>query len=177
MAINTFVPPDITNSTLWPEPTNAATNYRNQSTAQFTSVTNQLNTEVRDKINTHLAETVAHTTVVTRDLSIDGVQAVTGFGFTPKLVFIMAVVDAVKGKMSLGQATATRQTALRDVSLDVDDSFQYVNSVTINITDGSGNSTSGVVAFTADGINVTWAKAGTGATGTANVLITAMSHY
>jgi hypothetical protein len=50
MAINTFVPPDITNSTLWPEPTNAATNYRNQSTAQFTSITDQLNTEVRDKL-------------------------------------------------------------------------------------------------------------------------------
>lgn len=48
--INSIVAPLITNATLYPNPTNAATNYRNQSTAQFEVLRASVNTELQ-KLN------------------------------------------------------------------------------------------------------------------------------
>lgn len=49
--INAFVAPDTTNTTAYPEVTNAATNMRNQMHTAFLSITNQLNTDVTNKLN------------------------------------------------------------------------------------------------------------------------------
>jgi hypothetical protein len=48
--INSIVAPLVTNVTLYPNPTNAATNYRNQSTAQFEVLRASVNTELQ-KLN------------------------------------------------------------------------------------------------------------------------------
>jgi hypothetical protein len=73
VSINTFTSPDVTNATMYPEPTNAATNGRNQILTAFTDVTNQLNTEVRDKINPYLtaAGTILRQAIINGNFAIN----------------------------------------------------------------------------------------------------------
>lgn len=50
MAINAFTYPDLTNRTTYPNPSNTATNIGNQLTNAMKAVTNQLNSEVTNKL-------------------------------------------------------------------------------------------------------------------------------
>ncbi len=50
MAINAFTYPDLTNRTTYPNPSNTATNIGNQLTNALISITNQLNSEVTNKL-------------------------------------------------------------------------------------------------------------------------------
>ncbi len=51
MAINVFAYSDLTNRTLYPNPSNTATNIGNQLTNAIKAVTNQLNSEVTNKLS------------------------------------------------------------------------------------------------------------------------------
>lgn len=51
MSLNAAPTLDITNATLWPNPTNAATNYRNQSTNQLNTITNYITSNIVNKLN------------------------------------------------------------------------------------------------------------------------------
>ena len=46
----------------------------------------------------------------------------------------------------------------------------------VKISDSTSNFTTGAVSFANDGINITWAKAGSGGTGSARIQIIAFRH-
>jgi hypothetical protein len=131
-------------------------------------------------IGTHKSNKMFHIAGATRDLSVAGSQAITGFGFSPKKVFIKAYVDGVSGKYSEGWVVAgvgaTCLASLRNTGTE-EAYRQYIGAI-VNILDSAANSSSAVVAsIDADGLTLTWSKGGSGATGTVTLIIIAESHY
>ena len=108
---------------------------------------------------------------VTRDMTaVSGTQAITGAGFAPKGVIIIATVD-ISARMSIAFAgVSTVGWGIQDQNGDTTDTYAAINTI-INLRTVSGTVQSAVVtSFDADGCTLTWTKTGS-PTGTANLMI------
>jgi len=106
---------------------------------------------------------------ISRDLTAAGSQAVTGVGFKPRSLFAMACVSAT-ATMAFGVSDGTTEGGLRDDSGAAD--TYKPNTTGILLFGNSTNQTGALVAsFDSDGFTLTWNKSGTGATGTATIIV------
>lgn len=125
-------------------------------------------------LTTHLAETMSHTVLASRDLSLTGTQVIS-LPFNPKLVFIEAVVPS-SFKFSHGIVSQNMQTcihSLNDVKEIRKDDFR---GVTINNTFNPSNATRGNVSLGENELSINWSHLGTGATGILEMQITLVRH-
>lgn len=125
---------------------------------------------VLDAVPPAAASTVTTKVVTTtRDIATaNGTQDVTGFGFNPSAVTVMAVVNGTS-KQSFGMvdSSATQQAQGHVTGAHT----VYVGSSTaIYLDDNVGNSSSGVISFITDGVRITWTKTSS-PTGTATINI------
>jgi len=127
----------------------------------------------KTEFDAHLTETVSETIVVARDVTVTGAQVVSGFSKKPKRVDVLASVLNTK-KMSIGARSINRQNCFYSAQNG------YVGdwNVSISIAEDTGSAISlGSIAFNSDNtITINWTKVGVGATGTANIAITAHYH-
>lgn len=97
----------------------------------------------------------------TRDVSVEGDQAITGVGFAPRAIMAMAVIQTAAGKMSIGFAAATAAYSVMDYGLVTAGSYALAANP-IKIFFGAGVSAQAVVkSWDADGFTFTWSKTGT----------------
>jgi hypothetical protein len=110
----------------------------------------------------------------TRDVSLAGsTQAITGVGFTPSAVFLLANVAAT-GAMSVGIVEGVNNFVLYDNAAN--SAGTYNNNGTnciLLLTASSQAATASLTSMDADGFTVTWAKSGS-PTGTATVRFLAL---
>lgn len=126
--------------------------------------------EIATNMTNHKNEVVSEVISTTRDMSLDGAQVVTGFVRTPKRLDILAVIPNTK-KFSNGHVSNTQRCILRTQ----EDTMTQLN-VGIAMGDSNANVTSGAVTINLDKtVTIAWTKAGTGATGTAQIRI--IAHY
>jgi hypothetical protein len=105
----------------------------------------------------------------TRDVSLaGGTQAVTGVGFRPRAVFLLANI-ASTAAMSAGMAAGATNAVLYDNGNNAAGTYNNngTNAVLL-LTASAQAATAGVTSIDADGFTVTWAKSGS-PTGTATV--------
>lgn len=106
----------------------------------------------------------------TRDVSTaSGPQAVTGVGFKPKLVLLVATIDSAS-KASVGFSDASGQRAIHAQNAAT---WANAAAAVMIYTDGSNNATATVTSLDADGFTLTWVKNGS-PTGTAGISYIAM---
>jgi hypothetical protein len=129
----------------------------------------------KTQFDAHLADNAAHSVSskagqFTRDLSLEGLQVITGLGFRPKAVLFYTNAPGA-GKMSLGFAAENAQAVLFDNYNGFANSWNSdIGKVIFIMEDAASNwSFAAVDSFDADGFTVNWAKYGTGATGTATI--------
>lgn len=135
---------------------------------------NTLTAEVDNLISNHIGESFTKVVFSSRDLSIAGAQTI-NIGIVPKGLIIFISVDGEVGKFLIGMVGQNGQFSVYSNHNSTPDSWAtFTGLVIIN---GPGNYTSASCTINGDGtITLTWAKAGTGATGTANISIFAVTH-
>lgn len=105
----------------------------------------------------------------TRDISLaTGTQAVTGVGFTPTMVILLAAVVG-SSKQSLGFDDGTNHYTIHDNNPVSAGTYQKdaLNSIKL-VQDGSNYYTGNISSLDADGFTVSWTKTGT-LSGTADI--------
>jgi hypothetical protein len=125
----------------------------------------------------HLSETISLTRELTRDLSVIGVQSVTGLPFTPKTIQIIAGVPAAPGKYCNGFVDQSgTQNVMASTSNSVPDAVGFY-PYAIYLIQSTGNATHGTVSITSGGFDITWGHLGSGATDSAVVKCLIVGHY
>jgi hypothetical protein len=140
---------------------------------------NELITADRALINSfapHLSKKISKVAVAARDLSITGLQTITGVGFKPKSAIVISTVPGVTAKASWGIVDEVNSNrCIFDYNTTVAGSYVDVDSAAF-IQDSSSNFTKGTVTFIDDGFTIDWVKGGTGATGTAIIEVLLITH-
>lgn len=104
----------------------------------------------------------------THNVATTGAQAITGVGFTPVLVLIIAGVSVTKA-MSLGFTDGTTDCYLNSLDNFSADTWQIGSTYCLVLTTGAADqATAAFSAFGADGFTLNWAKTGS-PTGTATI--------
>lgn len=133
----------------------------------------QDNASVAQELAAHKAETMSYYTHVTRDLSLDGEQIISGLPFIPKVIFIDTFVRTTV-KQSKGVVT---QNGSYSVTVRGDTEVIDVSASPIHIMDSGSNQTRATVTINPDKtLTLNWTKTGDGATGSAMIRIVALSH-
>jgi len=100
------------------------------------------------------------TSTFTRDISLDsGNQSITGIGFKPRAVILIACIDQVAGAMSVGFSDGVLNFTVRDVYYLTNNG--YVMNVTSCVgvyINGGGQYVGTVLSFDDDGLTITWDK-------------------
>jgi len=111
----------------------------------------------------------------THDLSSTETQSITGLGFKPSKLILMACVDSALFQLSMGMDNGTIHSALFDRGAAVDNTWGITaSSYSIFINVGSGVFSSAYVSsFDNDGFTLTWGKTGS-PTGTVTVFYLAI---
>ncbi len=109
----------------------------------------------------------------TRDVTTaSGNQAITGVGFVPKAIIILATINATAA-MSVGFSDGTTHECLRDlVGLGANTYGPATNLINL-LVDGSNFTTADLSSFDSDGFTIAWTKTGS-PTGTATLYYLAL---
>ena len=133
-------------------------------------------TELQLAVTAHLAGIVSQQLIATRDLSLTGVQTITGLVGSVKRIDIRAYDSAAALKMAIGIYQQGGNQSYINTN-PTNSSFSGNNGKTIGLTNGTGNITEGFIQnVTSSQFEINWSKLGTGATGTATMLITVTYH-
>jgi len=131
--------------------------------------------QVKEQINNfapHLSEVASETITATRDISLTGVQKITGFSKKPKTMIVNVVISNT-AMWSIGQVSINMQWTFASVG---NSTFSNYQNVAIALGDSS-NRIEGVISINPDkSIDINWSKLGTGKTGTARIVLTAIYH-
>lgn len=105
--------------------------------------------------------------VATHDASVTGTQAITGVGFTPRMVKVTANIDtSIAACFGVAQGISAKCLTNHTTG----GQWKY-NSAFVDVVVSSGNEPyAGVPSFDSDGITLTWAKVGS-PTGTINMIL------
>lgn len=124
--------------------------------------TSTLSTHIAD-FNNHVGEAITSVGTSTWT-NVDGTQSITGLGFQPKKVTILANVNATKITSNGFKSTyqPNGYCMYSDTSGNVRAGGRTIQLVDIVST----NELRGTITMTADGFDITWTKLGTGVTGT-----------
>lgn len=96
----------------------------------------------------------------TRDNTLaDGTQAITGIGFTPRLVILIANISGAK-PFSIGWSDGTTHNCTYQTSTAGNFAPNGTFAIVMDQTSGSQNNKATVSAFGADGFTLTWSKLG-----------------
>lgn len=133
MSINAFIAVDTLNAISYPEPTNAATNMRNQFATAFSSITNQLTAEVTNKFNS-----VVNGSSGAFHVGMGNVATGSGNTVESNLQFTYAAVaNATVGLISNDSLTETLMAT--DMKKQVGGVAPYDAALKIGIAGGNGN--------------------------------------
>jgi hypothetical protein len=106
---------------------------------------------------------------ITKDLTTAGSVATTGVGFKPRSLFAIACVSA-SATMAFGVSDGTTEGGLRDDS-GVAGTYKPNLTAMLIFGNGANNTGASITSFDADGFTLNWTKTGTGATGSANIIV------
>ena len=144
----------------------------------FAKIQNEVNahgTQINSldaEVDTHKAETVSHQVLITRDISLSGVQTIT-LPFQAKSVIVNSAISSSKNN-SIG--TWGENNSQIVISRRGSDDVYIVTSGIIRIYNSSDNYITGTIQnVTSTGFEINWVKTGL-PTGTVNVSILAHSH-
>lgn len=130
--------------------------------------------QIDTEMNSHLTSTVSRAMLLSRDLSLTGVQTTGALPFLPKALIVDVVVSGTK-KISIGKVGANGQYSI--YLLPDNGNWYPASSEAIAISDSLGNVTFGTITINSNKtLSISWAKIGTGATGTAEIRILAIGH-
>lgn len=138
-----------------------------------TSLEEQIN-DLDAEVVAHKAENTSEIVVLSRDVSVTGIQTTTlNNDKIPKSIFAFSVVQLTK-KQSAGQAIQGSQNCLYSIG----DNGNFTNGgVGIAIADTSGNRTFGSIQNIKKGsFDINWTHTGTGGTGTVQIRFLILYH-
>ena len=106
----------------------------------------------------------------TRDTTINnGTQAITGIGFVPRAVILLAITPGVAGSMSIGLDTVVDEQSLYDDNANTAGGYNSSSSKSIFLNQTTQIGYGGLLtSLDADGFTITWTRTGN-ATGTAYI--------
>lgn len=155
--------------------------FKTKANDNFTELYNK-DASLEGQINTLDADVIAHKAenvyqilgMNSRDLSLAGVQVISGLPFVPDFVIVNASVNG-QNKFSVGQADKIRQYAMGTVSST--NVYLRAEGIIIRIGDTNADITSATATINSDKtISLNWSKLGSGATGTVSFAITLFRH-
>ncbi len=98
---------------------------------------------------------------VSRDLSLDADQAITGVGFKPNAVIALVTVNDAASRASWGFTAGTTNLCISDYGLNTANAYySFGNLITIYTAAGANRNDAIVNSWDSDGITLDWTKAG-----------------
>lgn len=129
--------------------------------------------EVKDELVAHKAETVSYYTYATRNLTLEGQQIISGFPFIPKALIIETMVPS-SNKISFGRIAQNGGYGI--ATNETTDHYTVFSEPIVIVNSGSDQTRASVTINQDKTLTLNWVKTGTGATGTAQIRILALSH-
>ena len=125
----------------------------------------------KQEFMTHLAESVSQVVKATRDISLSGDQVIGGFTDIPRFL----TVYAFSQNGTFSSIGVVPEVGTQGVMADFSGHYQSVGNRAIALGETSNGWMRGTITINSDKtITITWAKQGTGAEGTVNLILLAL---